>query len=145
MDSLAAGWSEGMQSNALAQSLVDQVLERFNHLVSTRNLQVLAEFVPGDEVLLIGSEVGEIAKGRQELEGFFTRVFARQATFSWEWDRMDVSHAGDLMWFFAEGQVILSSASGQRKSPYRISGVLERHGGRWLWRQYHGSEPVSEE
>jgi ketosteroid isomerase-like protein len=134
-----------MQSDGQTRSPVYEVLERFNQLVSTRNLQVLAEFVPGDEVLIIGSEVGEIAKGRQELEAFFTRVFARQATFSWEWDRMDVSHAGDLAWFFAEGQVILSSASGQRKSPYRISGVLERHGGRWLWRQYHGSEPVSEE
>ena len=145
MDGLAAGWSEAMQSDAQARSWVYQVLERFNHLVSTQNLQVLAEFVPGDEVLLVGSESGEIAKGRQELEAFFTRVFARQATFSWEWDRIDVSHAGDLAWFFAEGQVILSNTSGQRKSPYRISGVLERHGEHWLWSQYHGSEPVSEE
>jgi hypothetical protein len=44
MDSLAAGWSEGMRSDAQTKSLVYQVLERFNQLVSTRNLQVLAEF-----------------------------------------------------------------------------------------------------
>jgi hypothetical protein len=47
-----------------------------------------------------------------------------------------------VVWFFAEGWVILSTAEQQRRTPYRVSGVLERHGERWLWRQYHGSEPV---
>ncbi|MEJ2555862.1 MAG: nuclear transport factor 2 family protein [Anaerolineae bacterium] len=122
-----------------------EVLERFDDLVSTQNLQVLAEFAPGDEVLLVGSDAGEVATGRQELEAFFARIFARDTTFSWEWDRIDVSHAGDLAWFFAEGRVVLSTAKEQRRAPYRITGVLERHGERWLWRQYHGSEPVTSE
>jgi len=124
------------------KSQVREVLERFNELVSTRNLDVLAEFAPGDEVLLVGSEAGEVASGRQELQAFFTRVFERENTFSWEWDRLEVSHQGNVAWFFAEGRVVLSTPNEQRKSAYRISGVLERQGERWLWRQYHGSEPV---
>jgi hypothetical protein len=131
-----------MQPGADVRSQVHQVLERFNELVAAKNLQVLGEFAPGDEVLLVGSEAGEIAMGRQALEAFFTRVFAREAAFSWEWDRIEVSHTGDLVWFFADGWVILSTAKEQRRAPYRISGVLERHAERWLWRQYHGSEPV---
>jgi hypothetical protein len=134
-----------MQSDAQVRSQVSQALERFNHLVSTRNLKVLAEFVPSDDVLLVGSEAGEVAKGSPALEAFFVRVFARDVTFSWEWDRVDVSHSGDLAWFFAEGWVILSNARQQRRSPYKISGVLERRGERWLWRHYHGSEPVTNE
>jgi ketosteroid isomerase-like protein len=134
-----------MQSDAEVRSQVCEVLERFNDLVSTQNLQVLAEFAPGDEVLLVGSDAGEVATGRQELEAFFARIFARDTTFSWEWDRIDVSHAGDLAWFFAEGRVVLSTAKEQRRAPYRLTGVLERHGERWLWRQYHGSEPVTSE
>jgi hypothetical protein len=39
--------------------------------------------------------------------------------------------------------VVLSSEKEQRRTPYRISGVLELQGGRWLWRIYHGAEPVS--
>ncbi|MEJ2353493.1 MAG: nuclear transport factor 2 family protein [Anaerolineales bacterium] len=132
-----------MRSDADMRSQVRQVLERFNHLVSTKNMQVLAEFAPGDAVLLIGSEAGEIAKGREELGAFFARIFARETTFSWEWDRIDASRAGDVAWFFAEGWVILSTEPEQPRSPYRISGVLERHGEHWLWRQYHGSEPVT--
>jgi ketosteroid isomerase-like protein len=134
-----------MRSDAEVRSQVREVLERFNDLVSTHNLQVLAEFAPGDEVLLVGSDAGEVATGRQELEAFFARIFAHDTTFSWEWDRIDVSRAGDLAWFFADGRVVLSTAKEQRRSPYRITGVLERHGERWLWRQYHGSEPVTSE
>jgi hypothetical protein len=146
-----------MQLDADVQLQVRQVLERFSDLVSTKNMQVLAEFAPGDEVLLIGSEAGEVASGRGALRAFFARIFAREATFSWEWDRVDASRPGgvssprdasrarDVAWFFAEGWVILSTAAEQRRAPYRISGVLERHGDRWLWRQYHGSEPATSE
>jgi hypothetical protein len=101
------------------------------------------EFAAGDETLLIGSEAGEIAAGRKEIEAFFNRVYARQTIFSWEWDRMDVRHAGNLAWLFANGQVVLSVGKEQRRTPYRITGVLEYQDGHWLWRQYHGSEPVT--
>ena len=131
-----------MLSDTDMRSVVGDVLERFFHLVSTRNLQVLAEFAPGDDVLLVGSDAGEIATGLQEVEEFFTRIFARFSTFSWKSAHIDVSCAGDIAWFFAEGQMIVSSTEGQERLPYRISGVLERIGHRWLWRQYHGSEPV---
>jgi ketosteroid isomerase-like protein len=131
-----------MQLDEKVQLQVRETLKRFNDLVSTRSLKVLAEFAPGDEVLLIGSESGEIARGKQELEAFFTRIFAREASYSWEWEGIEVSQAGDLAWLFADGWAVLSTADGQRRAPYRITGVLERHGERWLWRQFHGSEPV---
>ena len=110
-----------MQSDTNVKSQVYKVLERFNDLVSTQSQQVLAEFAPDDDVLLIGSELGEVAAGRDGLEAFFARIFARDTTFSWEWDRIEASHAGNLAWFFAEGRVILTTNEGQRKSPYRIS------------------------
>ena len=46
-------------------------LERFDALVSTKNRQVLTEFAPGDEALLIGSDADEVALGQQELAAFF--------------------------------------------------------------------------
>jgi ketosteroid isomerase-like protein len=132
-----------MLSDADTRSAVRGVLERFFRLVSTRSMQVLAEFAPGDDVLLVGSDAGEIATGPQELEEFFTRIFARSSTFSWKSRHIKVSRAGDIAWFFADGQMIVKSAEGQERGPYRISGVLERLGDQWLWRQYHGSEPVA--
>ncbi len=131
-----------MQSNIEVRTQICEVLKRFSEFVSTKNPQVLAEFAPSEGVILIGSESGVIARGSQELNSFFTQIFTGDSTFSWEWDRIDVSYAGNLAWIFAEGRIVLTTAKEQQKSPFRMSGVLERQGERWLWRQFHGSEPV---
>jgi ketosteroid isomerase-like protein len=132
-----------MLSDVDTRTAVRAVLERFFHLVSRRDRRVLAEFAPGDDVLLVGSDEGEIASGPQEIEEFFSRILARPSTFSWKSRRIHVSQAGDIAWFFAEGQMIVESAEGQEQAPYRISGVLQRIGDQWLWRQVHGSNPVT--
>jgi len=132
-----------MQTDSSLKMQIREVLERFNNLVTTRNMQILEEFFPSEQVLLVGSDSGEIAKGSRELEAFFTRIFSRETTFSWEWERLDVAQAGEAAWFFAEGCVILNSDNERRKNPYRVSGVLRQQENRWLWEQYHGSEPVS--
>lgn len=38
---------------------------------------------------------------------------------------------------------LVSTAEEQRQSPYRMTGVLGRHGERRLWRQCYGSEPAT--
>ena len=134
-----------MSSDSKVRSQVGEILQRFNDLVSRRDPQVMAEFAPVDEIILVGSETGEVANGRHEIQVFFERVFAREGIFSWEWDRVEAWGEGDLAWFFAEGWAIYATTKEQRKMPYRVSGVLERYGERWLWRQYHGSEPVRNE
>jgi ketosteroid isomerase-like protein len=132
-----------MNSDDEIKTQIHKALDRFNQLVSTKNLEVVEDFTPSDEALLIGSEQGEIAAGRQEIEAFFQRVFARPATFSRECQRINAWYAENLAWFFADGQVILSSEKEIRRTPYRITGVLENRDGRWLWRLYHGAEPVA--
>lgn len=131
-----------LQSEEELHFEVHRVLKKFNDLVSKRSLQILNEFVPDDKVLLVGSDAGETAKGMREIKEFFDRVFARDVTFSWDWDCIDISHRNNLIWLFAEGWVIQSTLKEQKKTPYRITGILEFHEERWLWRHYHGSEPV---
>jgi len=131
-----------MQTETGVEAQIREVLARFNELVTMKDSRVLDEFAADDDVLLVGSEAGEVAAGRQELQTFFVRIFARDVAFSWEWNRVDISHQGSIAWFFADGQVVLTTPEGQQRTPYRTSGVLERKGGRWLWRQYHGAEPA---
>jgi len=131
-----------MADDVEVSSGVRDARERFDALVSRRDMKVLDEFAPDDAVLLAGSEEGEVAVGRSELEAFFRRVFSRDVTFSWEWDRVEVFGMEGIAWLFAEGRVIVSSVDGERIAPYRMSGVLELHGERWVWRQFHGSEPA---
>ena len=63
-----------MLADADTRIAVQEMLDRFFHLVSTRDRRVLAGFGPGGDAFLIGSDAGEIARGPQEIEAFFTRL-----------------------------------------------------------------------
>jgi ketosteroid isomerase-like protein len=114
-------------------------LGEFRAAVSERRLEgVLSLFAPDADATLIGSSTGEIARGAMEMRPFLEQVFAGPQTISWEWDDVSISAAGDVAWLWLEGALALD---GRSDRPYRISGVLERRQGRWLWTLFHGSEP----
>jgi ketosteroid isomerase-like protein len=131
-----------MAGDLVTQSEIESTIETFFSLVSARNMKVLDEFAAGRDVLLVGSDEGEIARGIASIEAFFSKIFARPHTHDWHANRLDVCREGEIAWFFAEGEMTIESADGQEKGPYYISGVMERRGERWYWRQYHGSEPA---
>jgi ketosteroid isomerase-like protein len=58
-----------------------------------------------------------------------------------EWDRHDVSRAGSVAWFLAEGTETAASEERVAHHPYRMTMVLERGEDGWLVRQVHGSSP----
>src|SRR5215212_6746156 len=115
-------------------------LGEFRAAVSERRLEgVLSLFAPDADATLIGSSTGEIARGPVELRAFLERTFTSAAhAISWEWDDVSISAAGDVAWLWLEGALVLD---GRSAVAYRISGVLERRQGRWLWSLFHGSEP----
>ena len=125
--------------SARAKASLDQLAT----FVFQRDPGVLPEFT--DDALLVGSERGEIAAGRAQLQSFFLQLFKRPTRFSWEWDHIRASATDDLCWFFAEGVVVTTGEEGQTRSPYRLSGVLKRVQGRWMWHQFHGSEPIADD
>jgi uncharacterized protein (TIGR02246 family) len=128
-----------MQADAQTREEVLMALGEFRAAVAERRLEgVLALFAPDADATLIGSSVGEIARGPMELRTFLKRIFSTPQTISWEWDDVSVSGAGDVAWLWLEGALVID---GRSDRSYRISGVLERRQGRWLWSLFHGSEP----
>ena len=128
-----------MQADAETREEILLALGEFLAAVSDRRLEgVLAQFAPDADATLIGSSVGEIARGPLELRRFLAQLFAGPQTVGWEWDDVSVSCAGDVAWIWLEGALVLD---GRSDRAYRISGVLERRQGRWLWSLFHGSEP----
>lgn len=121
-----------------------EALERLNSLVGRRDLTVLTEFDDAADVLLVGSEEGEIAEGPEALDLLFRHIFDLPVRIDWSWRNVRVSCVGEVAWIFAEGHVNMTSDSGQKQMPYRLSGVLERRKGKWKWRHFHGSEPVKD-
>jgi len=128
-----------MLADAETREEILLALGEFRAAVSERRLEgVLSLFAPDADATLIGSSIGEIARGPMEIRPFLEQAFASPHTVSWEWDDVSVSACGDVAWLWLEGALALD---GRSDRAYRISGVLERRQGRWLWSLFHGSEP----
>ncbi len=118
-----------------------QTLYRFGALLAARDPSVLALFAPDADVLLAGSEVRDLARGTDAIRDHIALVFSSPARLGFEWRSREASVLGDAAWIFADGEVVLHGPSGETRAPYRLTIVLERRGGEWLWRHFHGSEP----
>jgi ketosteroid isomerase-like protein len=128
-----------LQADAQTREEILMALGEFRAAVAQRRLEgVLSLFAPDADATLIGSSLGELAHGPLELRAFLEQILAGGQTISWEWDDVSVSASGDVAWLWLEGALVLD---GRSDRAYRISGVLERRQGRWLWSLFHGSEP----
>jgi ketosteroid isomerase-like protein len=126
---------------------VRQTLDQFNTLAGRGDLAaVLALFDDQADILLVGSDKGEVFKGRAAMEGWLGSLF-KSSGFSWQMDRVDISHHGETAWAFVEGRMNVSSLTTGKlrfSAPYRFSAVLVKRGNRWVWRLFHGSAPGRE-
>jgi ketosteroid isomerase-like protein len=128
-----------MQADAQTREEILVMLGEFRAAIAQKRLEgVLSLFAPDADATLIGSSTGELARGPIELRAFLDRTFRSPQAISWEWDDVSISSAGDVAWLWLEGALALD---GRSDRPYRISGVLERRQGRWIWMLFHGSEP----
>ena len=126
---------------ASLQADVKQALERLSALMAAADPAIAAQFDPAAEVLLVGSEVGEVVRGHQALGRFFAEIFALPLRIKWVWDDIEAGAQGETVWFFAEGAAVVLRDGIETRRPYRLSGVLVRTADGLRWRQFHGAEP----
>lgn len=132
-----------MTMTAETDEAVWAVVQTFNAANSRRDSDgVLALFAPDADLVVIGSEAGETARGRDEFRAMLGRVFARGEGIAWSWTWHTVSVVRTVAWVVAEGRVHAQDAAPETGTPYRLTAIFEQREGRWLWRHYHGSEPV---
>lgn len=125
------------------EARVRQALERWNEAAGRGDVGAfMAQFDGDAEILLVGSDRGEVFRGRAAAAGWLGKLLARNR-FGWEMDRVELSVLGDAAWVFVEGRMTVRGADGtvRGSTPYRFSGVLVRRGDDWAWRLFHGSVP----
>ena len=105
-------------------------------------MDALEQFADCEDIMLVGSEAGEVVRGRVELGDFLCRIFERPETFTWDWSRVETSCVGKLAWIYGQGELVVHRGAGQKRAPYRLTGVFENVKGAWRWRHLHGSEPA---
>jgi uncharacterized protein (TIGR02246 family) len=118
-----------------ALTALDEAFER-------RDLQAVLDLC-AEDVVFIGSGEGEEAVGRHSIGPMFAALVPQLQglEFSLDWESVDVSVLGDVALLYASGPAKLMTSRRNAAFRYRLTGVLIRNGGRWLWRIHHGSEP----
>jgi uncharacterized protein (TIGR02246 family) len=118
-----------------------EILERFCSGFAARDADgVMQLFAPDADIVMVTSEES-LLRGPDEVAAFLQRYARGTATYSWTWDRRDVSVAGRVGWLLAEGTENAAAEHGEEKHRYRMNMVCEKRGGRWLLLQVHGSSP----
>jgi len=134
-------------SSDAVQSEVRAALDQFSGTSGRGDLAgVLALFDEKADIMVVGSDKGEVFKGRAAIESWLSRLYKSNG-FSWNMDRVEISHGGDTAWAFVEGKMnVADKTTGSLlfSKPYRFSAVLVKRGDRWVWRLFHGSAPGKE-
>jgi len=131
-------------SAELVRVEVRQALEKFSDIAGRGKLaEFMSQFDDGADILLVGSDKGEVFKGRAAMEGWLGRLLASNR-FSWQMDRVDIGHQHETAWAFVEGKMIVKDVAGkvQGTTPYRFTAVLVKKEDGWAWRLFHGSVPA---
>jgi uncharacterized protein (TIGR02246 family) len=118
-------------------SVLDSFCTAFTHRDTEGVMRLLA---PDSEVLVVTSEE-PLLRGHDEVRRFLDSYVKGPTTYSWEWERHDVSVVGRLGWLLAEGAETAITEDRREKHPYRMTMVCESRDGRWVLRQVHGSSP----
>lgn len=126
---------------------IQQAIKEFNESSGRGDLAaVLAKFDEQADILLVGSDKGEVYKGRAAMAAWLGSLYKSNG-FGWQIDRMDISHHGETAWAFVEGKMnVADKTTGKLRfsAPYRFSVVYVRKSNGWALRLFHGSAPGKE-
>ena len=90
-------------------------------------------FLKDDDILLLGTDAGEWARGYPAVGEFIRTDWLNWGDFRFAVDDSTVWSSGDLAWIASIGTVHERGSD----RPLRFSAILTRHGNRWLFRQVH--------
>lgn len=106
--------------------------------------RLLGLFSKRPEVTYAGSELGERATGPADLAALLTQVVGRDEAYAFDLTDVRIAEVGDVLSVLAEGTGTAHAAGREPVTfGYRLTGVLVRERGRWVWLLLVGGEPVA--
>ena len=106
-----------------------------------RDPETAAALFADDDLSFSGSDMAERATTKAELLALLRAIAAGPNTLRFAWSEKRAHVEGDVAWVNAVGSVTSTGPAGQRTIPYRVTAVLRRRGGLWVWHTFAGSEP----
>ncbi len=125
------------------EAQVREAVRQFDEALDRRDLESALALCTND-IVFVGSGEGEQAVGRAAVIDMAQALAAQAADveFTVTDSTLDVNVYGEVAVIASFGTAELRSLRGNRRGPYRLTGILVKEGGSWKWRIHHGSEPL---
>ena len=132
-------------SSERVKNEIREMLTQWNIAAKSANVeQAVSLFDSSENIMLVGSDSGEIFKGKDQIKGWLTLLF-KHNSFYWEMDRIDIDNNNETAWVFMDGSMIVANDKGKSfKRPYRFTGIMVKKENIWKWRLFDGSIPKQE-
>ena len=86
---------------------ITNVLKDWNDAAKSSDLEKsMSLFDDSENILLVGSDSGEVFKGKEQIRGWLSQLYI-VAGFSWEMDRIDIDYNENTAWVFVEGRMVV--------------------------------------
>lgn len=138
--------STATRAPANSDAAVLATLTTLNDVLARRDLAgFMALFEDNDDILLVGSDAGEVFRGREAVGGFLKALYGLPFTFAFDMPEVTVRRKGGHAWLFADGAMVHKRSDGsESRRPYRIVLMMKRHDDAWRWQVFSGSVPAAE-
>jgi len=128
------------------QKTLTEVTQTFKGMYEAYKKQdlkgVLAYWAPDPDIFILGSGEDEKAVGVEEFTEHLKRDWAQAQVLGIGVKNFAVSTAVSVAWFSADINFHCEASEGAEfYMPIRLTGVMEKRYGRWLWVQMHVSAP----
>ncbi len=135
-----------MRAEQKIQSEVTQSLKGMFEAYKKKDLQgVLSFWAPDPDITIIGSGEDEKGVGIDQLSASLKRDWEQADITSIGVKDFRISAAGVVAWFSADLTFNFKIKAKESPLPGRLTGVMEKLNGRWLWMQMHFSTPNREQ
>ena len=131
-----------MKADQQTQTEVTQAFKGMFDAYKKRDLPgVLSFWAPDPDIIAIGSGGDEKSLGVAQFSEQLKRDWAQGEVQSIGVKNFVVSAAATVAWLSADINFHGKTASGEFDLSVRLTGVMEKRYGRWLWVQMHLSKP----
>jgi ketosteroid isomerase-like protein len=135
-----------MKADQRTTAEVTQTFKAMFEAYKKKDLQAtLSYWAPDPDLVAIGTGADEKAVGLTQFTESLKRDWAQGELQSIGVTDFSVSAAGLVAWFSADITLHGTSTDGNFDFQTRLTGVMEKRNGKWLWVQMHLSTPSCEQ
>ncbi len=117
----------------------DTVITYFDALVAKDDATLIAMMLPTTHYVKIGTDVGEVIEGPNEIAAYYHNHVASTQDFNITFINLDVQERGNVAWFYTRQMWKLKWQSIAEEFEMRMTGVLEKIDQTWKFAQIHAS------